>query len=286
MSTHLKQGSVVVGVDGSVGGDAALAWAAHYALARRRPLLLATAAGEPTAGHQLFGEAESRHDLRVAARRVSDRGLARVRTLAPGLDVEVTLPLHDPRAALLELAAEASLLVLGTRGLGPVRALLLGSVSAAISSHASCSVAVVRSAGAADGPVVVGVDTDPSSTAALEFGFDLASVDHRRLDVVHSWSNDDTFVDWSSFEQRHELIDAHDRALGETLAGYGEKYPDVNVARHLPDGGPGRRLVELSAAASSIVVGSHNRTGLRSIFASVSREVVESAHCTVVVARG
>ena len=59
MTTNVKQGSVVVGVDGSPGSDLALEWAVHHADVRRRPLLLVTAAGEPTAGHQLFGQAET-----------------------------------------------------------------------------------------------------------------------------------------------------------------------------------------------------------------------------------
>ena len=302
MTTNVKQGSVVVGVDGSPGSDIALEWAVHHADVRRRPLLLVTAAGEPTAGHQLFGQAETRADLRIAARRVSDRALGRVRRLAPDLDVEVTAPLADPREALLDLAPRASLLVVGTRGRGSVRALLLGSVSTAVSAYASCPVAVVRAEHAttsptgtdtdtdtdtdtATGAVVVGVDAGPSSTAALEMAFELASVDHRRLDVVHSWSTDDTFIDRYSYEQRLEHLEAHERALGEALAGYAEKYPDVTVVRHLPDNGPVHSLVSLSSGASVVVVGSRGLTGIRSVFGSVSRDVVEGAHSTVVVVR-
>jgi nucleotide-binding universal stress UspA family protein len=302
MTTNVKQGSVVVGVDGSPGSDIALEWAVHHADVRRRPLLLVTAAGEPTAGHQLFGQAETRADLRIAARRVSDRALGRVRRLAPDLDVEVTAPLADPREALLDLAPRASMLVVGTRGRGSVRALLLGSVSTAVSAYASCPVAVVR-AGQTTGPagpidsdtdsdtdtatgaVVVGVDAGPSSTAALELAFELASVDHRRLDVVHSWSTDDTFIDRFSYEQRLEHLESHERALGEALAGYAEKYPDVTVVRHLPDNGPAHSLVRLSSGASVVVVGSRGLTGIRSVFGSVSRDVVEGAHSTVVVVR-
>ena len=301
MTTNVKQGSVVVGVDGSPGSDLALEWAVHHADVRRRPLLLVTAAGEPTAGHQLFGQAETRADLRIAARRVSDRALGRVHRLAPDLDVEVTAPLVDPREALLDLAPRASMLVVGTRGRGSVRALLLGSVSTAVSAYASCPVAVARAeqttaptdgdgdadtdSDTATGAVVVGVDAGPSSTAALELAFELASVDHRRLDVVHSWSTDDTFIDRFSYEQRLEHLESHERALGEALAGYAEKYPDVTVVRHLPDNGPVHSLVRLSSGASVVVVGSRGLTGIRSVFGSVSRDVVEGAHSTVVVVR-
>ena len=110
-------------------------------------------------------------------------------------------------------------------------------------------------------------------------------MDHRRLDVVHSWSTDDTFIDRFSYEQRLEHLESHERALGEALAGYAEKYPDVTVVRHLPDNGPVHSLVRLSSGASVVVVGSRGLTGIRSVFGSVSRDVVEGAHSTVVVVR-
>ena len=133
---------------------------------------------------------------------------------------------------------------------------------------------------------MVGVDAGPSSTAALEMAFELASVDHRRLDVVHSWSTDDTFIDRYSYEQRLEHLEAHERALGEALAGYAEKYPDVTVVRHLPDNGPvAQPGGAVRPAASVVVVGSRGLTGIRSVFGSVSRDVVEGAHSTVVVVR-
>ena len=57
------------------------------------------------------------------------------------------------------------------------------------------------------------------------------------------------------------------------------------MVRHLPDNGPAHSLVALSSVASVVVVGSRGLTGIRSVFGSVSREVVEGAHSTVVVVR-
>ena len=55
MTEKLKQGSVVVGVDGSVGSDAALEWAVRHATARRRPLVLVHGAGDPTTAAEWVG---------------------------------------------------------------------------------------------------------------------------------------------------------------------------------------------------------------------------------------
>ena len=103
--------------------------------------------------------------------------------------------------------------------------------------------------------------------------------------MVHSWSTNDTFVDLSSYQQRVDAVEEHARMLAESLAGYEEKHPDVSVERRLPDASPLDTLVELSETAAVVVVGSRGRTGLQALSGSVSRAVVEHAHCTVVVAR-
>jgi nucleotide-binding universal stress UspA family protein len=288
MNTTMKQGSVVVGVDGSAGSGAALEWAVAHAQERRRPLLIANGAGDPRRSSQFVGLDDARQELRMEARRVTDRALGVVRRIAPDLDVEVTTPLHDARQALLDLAEKASIVVVGTRGLGPVKALLLGSVSAALAAHADCPVAVVRPAERDEegrDPVVVGADGTEASTAALELAFELASVERRPLVVVHSWSTNDTFIDLASYQQRVDTVEEHTRMLAESLSGYQEKYPDVAVERSLPDASPLDTLVRLSETAALVVVGSRGRSGLRALGGSVSRAVVEHAHCTVVVAR-
>lgn len=284
----MVQGSVVAGFDGSTGSNAALVWAAQYAAARHLPLLIVHGAGEVRSGSELFGPPQTVEATRAAARRVTDHALSTIEELGLTLSVEVSAPLRDPREALLDCAAKASILAVGTRGLGPVGMLLLGAVSAAVASHASCPVAVVRQAreeGADPEHVVVGTDGGPASTAALQLAFDLASTEGRGLDVVHSWAGHDIYVDLESDGQRLEHMEEHQRMLGEALAGYAEKYPDVTVERHLPETSAVETLLMLSASASAVVVGSRGRTGPRALLSSVSRDLVERADCTVIVVR-
>ncbi|MEP7089264.1 MAG: universal stress protein [Nocardioidaceae bacterium] len=289
LTSTVRTGSVVVGIDGSVSSDAALEWAAHYAGERRRPLVVVHGAGDVRT-HTEFVDAETESRVLLAgALRVTDHARGVLEQEAPGLDMQVLSPLEDPRDTLVELSERASMVVVGTRGLGPVKALLLGSVSTALVSHATCPVAVVRPpAGSPDvitGSVVVGTDGGQASVAALELAFELASTADVDLVVVHSYVSSDRLVDWASYELRVQEIDEHDRILSESLAGYAEKYPDVTVVRHLASAGPVQALVDLSAGASAVVVGSRGRTGWAGTFASVSRDVVELAHCTVVVVR-
>ncbi len=267
MNTTMKQGSVVVGVDGSPGSDAALEWAVHHAVIRRLPLLIVNGAGDPSRSAEFVGATDARRILRTAARRVTDHALGVVRRRAPELDVEVTTPLHDARQALLDLSDRASLVVVGTRGRGPVKALLLGSVSTAVAEHSSCPVAVVRPAerdeSGPEGPahVVVGIDGSRRLDTALELAFEMASTgDHaarRRTQLV---------------EQRHlhrpDQLRAAARASRRPTTGphrgpvrlRGE-VPGRPVDRLMPDAGAGQTLVDLSARPRSSWSGRTARPG-------------------------
>jgi len=63
----------------------------------------------------------------------------------PGLDVERRVVQATPRAALVKASHQASLLVVGSRGLGGFAGLLMGSVSRAVVRESDCPVIVVRS---------------------------------------------------------------------------------------------------------------------------------------------
>jgi nucleotide-binding universal stress UspA family protein len=287
-TTSQRQGSVVVGVDRSAGSEAAVEWAVDYATSRRKPLVIVNGAGDPTSSVEVRGP-DMAPLLRAASREATDAAMDVVRRIAPELDVEVDMPLQDPRGALLDWSTRASMLVVGTRGFGPVRALLLGSVSTAVAAHASCPVAVVRAGkgAAAEGeaPVVVGTDGGEASTGALDFAFEWAAIQRRPLRVVHTWTAYDAFVDPAFYTEGQRRAEEHERALSEALAGYTEKYPDVSVSRQLVQGDPLQVLVDMSEEASLVVVGSRGQRGLRAVFGSVSRDVVELAQCTVVVVR-
>jgi nucleotide-binding universal stress UspA family protein len=147
---------IVVGVDGSEGSRAALRFALEEARLRGATLRVvhswllpvADAAPDPFllefpayAGPDLEELAGS---LETSATGLIDTELERVLGgEEAGVEIE-RAPLEGaPAAALVDASADADLLVVGSRGHGALRGLVLGSVSKQCLSHASCPVAIV-----------------------------------------------------------------------------------------------------------------------------------------------
>ena len=149
-------GTIVVGIDGSEGSRAALRFALDEARVRKATLRVvhswllpvADAAPDPFllefpayAGPDLEELAGS---LEEAAQGMIDSELERVLgQRQPGVEIE-RVPLEGaPAAALVDASQGAELLVVGSRGHGTLRGLVLGSVSKHCVSHAPCPVAIV-----------------------------------------------------------------------------------------------------------------------------------------------
>ena len=281
-------GAVVVGVDGSSYSDTALVWAATRAEASSRPLRVVHALGSPLSSDLMTGPEVSRtevsRELAVKeATRITDDARVLARRSAPGLVVDVEIADVDAREALIARSGRAGMVVVGTRGHGRVTSLLLGSVSTAVVAHARGAVAVVRRRETTSLDVVVGIAGDGSDQAALRFAADLACEAGVDLHVLHAWSDHDTFVDTQAYGQRLESVDEHERIASEALAGLSQTHPDLGVRVTFPDDGAARALAERSRTAECLVLGSRGRHGLVGVLGSVSRAVVERAHCTVVV---
>jgi nucleotide-binding universal stress UspA family protein len=143
-------GRIVVGVDGSEQARRALAWALDEARLRRfvvtavhaytiPPVLLSPAPGPlaPT----VPPDPELGERLHESAERLLERELEEAN--AEGVDVERRVVSGPAAEALLLAGRDADLLVVGTRGLGGFKELLLGSVSNQVTNHAPCPVVVV-----------------------------------------------------------------------------------------------------------------------------------------------
>lgn len=203
------------------------------------------------------------------------------------MTVETEVVRNNVVATLSDASRHAQMVVVGCRGLGAVRRLLLGSANAGLLRHAHCPVTVVHhhdgelSVPSPAAPVLVGIDGSPSAEKAIAFAFDEAS--RRRTDLValHAWSDVGVFpavMDWRTVEsEAHEV-------LAERLAGWQERYPDVRVERRIVCDKPASWLIEGSEHVQLVVVGSHGRGGIPEMrLGSVATAVAELSNAPVVV---
>jgi nucleotide-binding universal stress UspA family protein len=141
-------GRIVVGVDGSEPSRAALRWAMAEADLRGAALEAVHCYAVPIYGDVSgLGTASSGLDeegIRADAQRQLDEILAEVSGRTNGKPVLRRVDPGPPSTVLTEAAAGADLVVVGARGLGSLRSLLLGSVSQHVAHHAACPVVIVR----------------------------------------------------------------------------------------------------------------------------------------------
>ncbi|HET7759352.1 MAG TPA: universal stress protein [Gaiellaceae bacterium] len=139
---------IVVGVDGSEGGGAALEFAAAEAALRNDALRIVAAWEVPAAvygsGFTPPMDAGTLEAFGARAQQIADEASAAVKKLQPSLEVEAVAVAGQPADVLLEQGAGAELIVVGRRGLGGFRSLLLGSVSQQVVHYAACPVVVVN----------------------------------------------------------------------------------------------------------------------------------------------
>ncbi len=285
---------IVVGVDGSPGGRAALVWALAAAARSGAEVEVVSAVPvDPWAAPYLLDVAgveavRSDTEARLRASVAEAMGDPAVESVARdgAVPVHVTVAPGDPAEALVVRAGDAGLLVVGSRGRGAVKGALLGSVALHCAAHAPCPVVVVHPGGSASAPrVVVGIEDSPVARATLR-----EAVAHaRRLGAgveavlvcqpVTYWS--DATVPAPPVGE--SLADARARAdrIVTDVLGPGP-YPDVEVDVEI--GAPGDVLVRRSAGAGLLVVGSRSRSRLTGLaLGSVALHCVVHASCPVLV---
>jgi len=142
-SQRAAAGRIVVGVDGSDHSKLALEWAARIAAAEGAWLDVVAVWETPT----WYGWAPVLPDDYVPGQdmqKLLDETVDDVFGAERPADLRLRAVRGYPAAALLEASKDALMLVVGSRGHGGFRGLLLGSVSANVAEHATCPVLVVH----------------------------------------------------------------------------------------------------------------------------------------------
>jgi nucleotide-binding universal stress UspA family protein len=140
---------IIVGIDGSGHSHRALEWAINEAAIRHAPLTVLTVEQAIAGfwGSPVFypGDTDLTEHARKLAQDETDAALGALPAEARPPEVTVLAVLGIPAEELLGVAMNADMLVVGSRGAGGFKKLLLGSVSTTVVHHAHCPVVVIPS---------------------------------------------------------------------------------------------------------------------------------------------
>lgn len=276
-NASIPEGAVLVGVENWPAATESVSWAAEQAFRDGRDLCLlhvvtgATLDTPPGFRAGAPSELDQDHGAVVlaTASRYADRRLDEL-SRAPDFfgfrrpEVRVDLQVGPVASALDAASSAASLLVLGSRGRGPISSRILGSVSRSALVDARCPVVVLRpGAGELGRGVLVGIDGTSDSIPALEFAF--AQAAQRSLPVTVLYCYRSGGADRSD-----------DRVLvAESVAGLRERYPDLHPHLRIEAGSLAHTLSEQSPTMHMVVAGSSG-TG-------VAKYLLDHAHGVVAV---
>ncbi|VVJ21695.1 Universal stress protein family [Amycolatopsis camponoti] len=267
MSAAAATPPIVTGVDGSVESLDAVRWAARTAHLHGAPLEIVYALDFPAllAGGVIPPPGEMKEVLRVRGRRY-------------------LVPRRNPPRH--KASRTASLLVVGSSGHGKLTGLLAGSVASAAGAHAACDTVVVRGdtwdePGAAERPVVAGVDGGEASARILATALAEARARHAPLVVIHAAADEPQARE----PDRAALADAGHRLPADRLRDLdteGVTVEEVVVQSHAR-----RELIERSTTAQLVVLGTRGRGGFPGLLlGSTGQALLHNAACPVHLVRG
>lgn len=241
---------------------------------------------------RIRGEAEEE------ARKILDGELAKIEEMGGNVACAY-VEMGRPDAEIVRVAEEisAGLIVVGSRGLGPLRRAVMGSVSCSVVRHAHGPVLVVRGGGVErnylPGRILLALDGSREADLAAQAAVEISEVAGSDLHIVYVFHTEAPVLypapvmteTWeSSLEQaRHEAREFVDEQA-QRIEAEGGKVRET----HLVFGRPDEEIVKLSEEldAGLVVTGSRGIGGIRrALMGSVSDSVVRHAHCPVLVMR-
>ncbi len=280
--------AVLVAIDDEDTDETLLSWAAAEAEARGTRLVVCHVC-EWRPGQQAPRPMAEDGDpsLWLEPERVVAAALHAVRAAHPDLPVTGVIGTGNPTRALLAVAKQTAMVVVGARGIGGFPALLVGSVSGQVAEHAACPVAVVRPIPAGATDVVVGVDGSPEAAHALELGLAEARRTGGMLIALHAYRLPPVAAAYAPNPGFNPQIERNmaEEVLADALGDVEDRNPDVKIDRRVEQGPAARVLLGAADGAAVLVVGARGFGGFTGLIAgSVSQQVLRHAHCPVLIA--
>jgi nucleotide-binding universal stress UspA family protein len=280
---------IVVGVDPSPSGTAALEWALQEAVSTGASLhavrtwtynayaaeaYMYASAVDPS--ESTAAQLEADEQLKLAAEHVAG---------SDTVDCTATAIFGPAPHVLIEQAKDSALLVVGSRGHGALSRAVLGSVSSSVLHHASGPVVIVAEPREDDGTpsrVIVGVDHSPAALEALQAGAEQARrrgvtlvpvYVHEPIEMPRGGEHAPDLAMLEDSERHH--LEAAAKAAGAT-----------GVEAEVLVGSPVSELLAIARPQDLLVLGSRGRGGFAGLLlGSTSTQLAQHARCPVLVVR-
>jgi nucleotide-binding universal stress UspA family protein len=233
--------------------------------------------------------AQLRQQLRAEAEQFMPRITKHLQTRFTRLDVVV----REEGAAEAILAEartrQVDLIILGSRGLTTIPALVLGSVSYRVIHRAPCSVLLVKQPMPMFNTLLLGLDRTPGAREAMVFAKESGFVGMAKRTIIATVTPAPSVFEridekWqASWRETHDEAQTFVRGIQQELTSQHRHIEGVVL-----EGDPAAALLELAEKESAdlLVVGTRGRTGVRRLLlGSVSHKVMLHAGCAVLIVR-
>ena len=273
MKSAESPGPVVVGVDGSDAAIGAAEWAGKEAIHQDVPLRLVYVIQIADGPMRSADASSAEEDYAESSLRA-----ARLAVEATGLPVKIdTAVLYgDVDSALIAESSSATLICVGSVGIGRVANMVIGSTAAILAEEAHCPVAIVRRDGESPaseaGLIAVVVDDRPGNHDVVRCAMEEARV--RKAPVLA------LCVGRRAFFER-----SRDRFY-RRLDGLLRRYPDVRVEVATTRLSVTRYLQECIGAVQLVVIGSGDAGRVTQLVGPHGLPILRHADCSVLVVRG
>ncbi|HME80388.1 MAG TPA: universal stress protein [Mycobacterium sp.] len=272
MSSAEAPRPAVVGIDGSDAAIEAARWAAKEAVHQDVPLRLVHVVpitDGPIASTAAYPAEEdyAESSLRAACLAVESTGLP--------VKIDTAVLYDDVDSALIAESNNASIICLGSVGIGRVANMVLGSTAATLAEYAHCPVAIIRRTGGGPLPeagfIAVVVDDQPGKDDVMQWAIEEARA--RRAPVLalrvghwgHRKSGDERFY--------------------RRLDGWLRRYPDVEVEVAITRLGLARYLQGYIGAVQLVVIDSEHANRAAQLVGPHSLPIFAHADCSVLIVR-
>jgi nucleotide-binding universal stress UspA family protein len=270
---HMESpGPIIVGVDGSRAAINAAVWAIDEAISRDVPLRIVhvTHIRQASIAPKVQFSLEKEY---------AETSLRQARAVIEGtgkpVKVETAVLRGDVDETLAEESREASMICVGSVGIGRISRVLFGSTAVSLATRAHCPVAIIRTNSDAPAPsrgrIAVVVTDEPGNDAVLQAAMEEARVRREAIVVLGTWQRDLGQIPYEELDRR--------------AGGWMNRHPDVDVHSVVSRTGMASFLETTDEPISLAVIGSPDVDRIPSLIGPRSQAILPHAECSILVVR-